>query len=88
MIRRYVLDSIFTWIATIVALAGTILNCKQIKWCFLLWLFTNAMWFAWDIYCGLFNRAIMDAVQFVLAGWGLYEWNKKDRNQLSQSLKN
>ena len=71
--------TVFTWVATALALAGTVLNCKQIRWCFALWLVTNAMWFAWDVHIGLHNRALMDAVQFALAGWGLYEWSKDDK---------
>ena len=68
--------SIFTWTATAIALAGTVLNCKKVRACFVLWLVTNAMWFAWDMWQGLHSRAILDAVQFALAGCGLYEWGK------------
>lgn len=70
------MGSMFAWAATIVALAGTVLNCKRIRACFALWLVTNAMWFAWDVAHGLESRAVLDAVQFALAGWGLYEWGK------------
>lgn len=66
----------FAWAATVIALAGTVLNCKKVRLCFLLWLLTNAMWLAWDIAHGLPSRAILDAVQFALAGWGYYEWGK------------
>ena len=69
---------IFTWAATIVALIGTILNCKQIRYCFYVWTVTNAMWFAWDAFCGLWSRCVLDAVQFVLAIYGVYEWKKLD----------
>ena len=65
---------IYTWIATIIALAGTALNVKKVRVCFALWLITNAMWLAWDIAHGLYSRGLLDAVQFVLAAWGLYEW--------------
>lgn len=36
------------------------------------------MWFGWDAYCGLWSRCVLDAVQFVLALWGIYEWKKLD----------
>lgn len=72
------LSIIFTWIATIVALIGTVLNCKQIRACFYLWTVTNLMWFAWDMYCGLWSRAVLDTVQFALALYGIYEWKKLD----------
>lgn len=69
-------SAIFTWIATAIALTGTILNCKQIRACFYLWIVTNAMWFCWDASCGLLSRCLLDAVQFVLAIYGVYEWRK------------
>ena len=72
------LASIFTWAATAIALTGTVLNCKKIRACFYLWLVTNAMWFAWDVHCGLYSRAMLDAVQFALAAYGIYEWGKDD----------
>lgn len=68
----------YTWIATIIALVGTILNCKKIKYCFVLWIITNIMWLAYDIYCATYSRAVLDAVQLALAVWGLYEWSKKE----------
>lgn len=72
------MSAIFTWAATLIALAGTVLNCKKIRACFYLWLVTNAMWFGWDMFQGLHSRALLDAVQFALAGWGIYEWGKDD----------
>lgn len=70
------MGSVFTWAATTVALAGTVLNCKKVRMCFVLWLAANAMWLAWDVSQGLHSRAVLDVVQFALAGWGLYEWGK------------
>ena len=67
--------------ATIIALIGTILNCKQIRACFYLWTVTNAMWLACDFYCGLWSRCVLDAVQFALALWGIYEWKKLEEKR-------
>lgn len=72
------MGSVFTWVATAIALCGTVLNCKKIRACFYLWTVTNAMWFGWDMYSGLWSRAILDAVQFGLAIWGVYEWRKPE----------
>ena len=72
------LATLFSWAATIVALVGTVLNCKQVRACFYLWLVTNAMWFAWDVAHDLASRALLDVVQFVLAGYGIYEWRRLD----------
>lgn len=79
------ISAVFTWAATIVALIGTILNCKQIRACFYLWTVTNAMWFGWDAYCGLWSRCVLDAVQFILAIWGIYEWKKLDAQRSSDA---
>lgn len=79
---------VFTWVATIVALVGTVLNCKQIRACFYLWTVTNIMWFCWDFYCGLWSRCVLDAVQLILAIYGIYEWKKIDskRDSAAEAL--
>lgn len=30
---------------------------------------------------GLMSRAMLDAVQFALAAWGIYEWSKDDAHK-------
>ena len=70
------MNNLFTWIATAVALIGTILNCKKIKWCFYLWTATNIMWLVWDIKNGTISRAVLDLVQLALAIYGIFEWSK------------
>ena len=67
---------IYTWVATIIALLGTILNCKQNKVCFYLWIVTNAMWLVYDFMSGLYSRCTLDFIQLLLAIYGVYEWNK------------
>lgn len=68
--------AIYTWVATAIALTGTVLNCKQVRACFYLWTVTNSMWLAWDIYNDLWSRAFLDLVQLGLAIWGIYEWKR------------
>lgn len=77
---------VFTWVATIVALIGTVLNCKQIRTCFYLWIVTNIMWLIWDAYCGLWSRCLLDAVQFALAVWGIYEWKQIDQKRENEVI--
>lgn len=72
------IGGILTLVATAIALCGTVLNCKKIMACFCLWAVANAMWFGWDVRSGLWPRAILDAVQFGLAIYGIYEWRKPD----------
>lgn len=70
------LSSVFTWAATAIALAGTVLNCRKMTACFYLWLVANAAWFIYDMACGLYSRAVLDTVQFILACYGIYEWRR------------
>lgn len=67
-------SSAFCWCATAIALAGTVLNVRKSRLCFHLWTATNLMWLAVDLRCGLYSRAILDAVQLSLAVWGIFAW--------------
>ena len=69
--------TIGTWILTAACLTGTVLNVKKIKYCFHIWTVANILWLAYDIYTGLYSRAVLDAVQLGFAIWGIIAWNKK-----------
>lgn len=68
---------IFTWTVTAICLAGTVLNVKKNRWCFVLWIFGNVAWLLYDAHSGLYSRAMLDVVQLAFAIWGLIEWRKK-----------
>lgn len=63
-----------TWIATVIALIGTWLNCQKRKACFYFWMATNVIWAVWDVRNGVYARLILDLVQFILAVYGLHRW--------------
>ncbi len=69
--------TIATWVLTAVSLTGTVLNVKKIKYCFYIWTASNASWFIYDLYIGLYSRAVLDAVYLGLAIWGIYAWRSK-----------
>ena len=69
---------VFTWLVTVVCLAGTILNVKRCPWCFVLWIIGNVAWAAFDLFSGLYSRMVLDIVQLGLAVWGLVEWSAND----------
>ena len=66
-----------TWMLTALSLAGTVLNVKKIKYCFYIWTAANILWLAFDIYAGLYSRAVLDAVHLGFAVWGIKAWGKK-----------
>lgn len=67
----------FTWIITLVSLTGTILNIRKNIWCFYLWCFGNTAWLSFDLWSGLYSRALLDLVQLILAVWGIVAWSRK-----------
>ena len=69
---------IFTWAVTAICLAGTVLNVKRSRWCFVLWIAGNIAWMIYDVRSGLYSRAVLDLVQLGFAVWGLIEWTKKE----------
>lgn len=64
-----------TWALTALSLLGVVLNIEKRKVCFAIWAFTNAAWAVVDYQAGLYSQAALFAVYFVLAVWGLWEWN-------------
>lgn len=68
--------TIIGYILTAGCLIGTFLNCKQIKYCFVIWFFCNIGWLSYDCYTEQYYRAILDLVQTITAVWGYIEWSK------------
>ena len=69
---------IIGYVLTAMCLIGTVLNCKKIVACFIIWMFANTGWAIYDIYTEQTYRAILDIVQFITAIWGYSEWSKKE----------
>ena len=62
--------------ATVVALAGVILNNHRIRWCFVLWWFSNAASGGLHVAAGMWSLAIRDLAFLVLAVHGWRCWGK------------
>ena len=72
--------TIGTWALTALSLLGTVLNVKKLRCCFYLWTVANILWLIYDIYIGLYSRALLDTVQLGFAIWGIIEWRRKPPN--------
>lgn len=57
----------YTWIATAICIAGTVVNIWRSNWCFLLWIVGEVMWAAFDIRQELYSRFALDALGLGLA---------------------
>lgn len=65
------------WLVTGLSIAGTVLNIKKKRICFLIWLVTNSLWLAYDLSIGAYAQAAMMAVYVGLSVWGIIEWRKR-----------
>ena len=65
------------WAITIMSLVGVVLNIKKRKECFYIWAVTNFAWMVYDFSIGAFAQSALFGVYFVLAIWGIIEWNSE-----------
>lgn len=66
----------FEWSIVAASLVGVVLNIKNRRECFYVWAGTNAAWTAVDWYHGVYSQAVLQAVYFGLAIWGLVAWKR------------
>lgn len=71
-----------TWLLTAASIVGVVLNIRQHRGCFAIWLVTNASWATIDYSRGLHAQAALFAVYFILSGWGIYQWSRTKRKDL------
>lgn len=48
----------FTWAITVLSFTGTALNVRKNIWCFYLWAVGNIAWLGFDLWSGLYSRAV------------------------------
>lgn len=65
-----------TWIFTAISLIGNFLNCRKIRFGFLVWVVCNTCWLVYDIVSHIYSRAVLDIVQTGFAIYGYIEWGK------------
>ena len=64
-------------IATVIAVAGTVLNNRRSAWCFPLWLVSGVMTIGLHVQMEVWSLAVRDLVFLVLAVEGLYRWRQQ-----------
>ena len=70
---------VVTWIVSLLALTGTILNSDRNKYGFLLWIATNLFWVVVDFRAGLYAQSALFAAYVVLAIKGILTWSRKEK---------
>jgi len=69
-------------IATILAVAGVILNNRRCIWCFGLWVVSNALTGAIHGAAGIWSLFARDMIFLALAIEGAYRWREHARNRV------
>lgn len=69
------------YIVTAASIVGTVANSFQKRWCFYIWLCTNAFWSVFNAVNGSYAQALLYAFNFATAILGLIKWkrNRKER---------
>jgi len=73
--------SLFTAVQTflmLMSLAGSFLNARKLRICFVLWLVCNIGWTAIDVYLAMYPRVAQDLVQMVFTVYGWICWSRKE----------
>lgn len=66
-----------SWLFAALSLTGTWLNIKKRRVCFIIWACTNGFWTVYDMSIGAYAQAVLFAVYFGLAIYGLREWGRE-----------
>lgn len=72
--NRKLTIEVFSWLATIIAVAGVILNNRQSPWCFAVWLVSNSLTAGIHLRSRLWALTVRDLIFLALAVEGWWRW--------------
>ena len=64
-------------ISGVLAVVGVLANNRKLRWCFLLWMVSNAMSLAVHAAAEIWSLAARDAIFLILAVEGWFKWGRK-----------
>lgn len=68
------------YLVTGASIIGTIANSYQKRWCFYIWLCTNAFWCAYNAVNRQTAQALLYVFNFIMAVVGLIQWRTRKAN--------
>lgn len=78
-----------SYVVSIITVVGTVANAFQKRWCFWIWLITNAFWIGWNIAIGEYAQSVIYVVNLTTCIIGLFKWKRnKNENQIKVPYKN
>lgn len=69
--------TVITYIVTAAAIVGTAANSLKKRWCFWIWLCTNAFWCVYNILIRSYAQSLLYAFNFAMAVVGLIRWKEE-----------
>lgn len=67
------------YIVTAASIVGTVANSLQRRWCFYVWICTNAFWCVFNAVHGSYAQALLYAFNFAMAILGLIKWRQRGK---------
>lgn len=77
---------IFLWCNTILAIIGTFLNAKRVRFGFIIWMVTNTVFVVNNLIIKSYPQAALFGVYFVLAVFGWISWGKEAKAKDPQNV--
>lgn len=68
------------YIVTTVSIIGTVANSFQKRWCFYIWLCTNAFWCVYNAASRSYAQSLLYAFNFAMAILGLIKWKRSRKD--------
>lgn len=68
---------VITYIVMAASMVGTIANSCKKRWCFYIWLCTNAFWCIYNLINHQYAQSLLYLFNFIMAITGLVKWKAK-----------
>ena len=65
---------VIAYLITAASIVGTLANSFGKRWCFYVWLCTNAFWVIYNVTVGSYAQALLYVFNFVTSIIGLIKW--------------
>lgn len=70
---------IIAYFATALTIIGTVANSLQKRWCFIVWICTNAFWSIYNFSAGQVAQAALYIFNLIMAVVGLVKWGRQPK---------
>jgi nicotinamide riboside transporter PnuC len=70
---------ITSWIATILAITGALLNARKMISGYWVWILSNAIWLVLSLIRKDYAQSVLWAVYIAISSYGIYCWMKDDK---------